>query len=342
MESVLITGADGFIGSHLTDEYLNHNYNVIALKRPKVPIKNLNHLIKNSTSIKEIIQARRFKGIPSINPDLTLLECDLNDKNYLESIISHFKPQILLHFGAQSLVLRSWEAPHETFRTNVIGTINIFEAVKKHNLQSRIIVACSSAEYGTTTKLNRPLKEEDPLLAIHPYGISKVAVELLSRQYYINFGIDSINLRLFNQTGPRKTDDACSDFVREIVKIELGLKKPEIQVGNLNTYRDITGIQDTIQAISLAVSKGTSGETYNVCSGRKIKIRDVLNIVLSFSSKKIKIKEQFKEKLRKTDEDIIIGDNAKIKTELGWKISIPLETVLKQMYDYWMETYKNS
>jgi len=126
------------------------------------------------------------------------------------------------------------------------------------------------------------------------------------------------------------------------VKIELGLKKPEIQVGNLNTYRDITGIKDTIQAICLAVSRGKSGETYNVCSSHKTQIREVLNIILGYSNKEITVKERVPKKLRKIDEDIILGDNTKIKQDLGWNVSVPLETVLKEMYDYWMEIYKNS
>lgn len=339
MSLILITGADGFIGSHLTDFFLKLNYNVIALKKPGAPLKNLGHWIKINTPNPKLLFLSEKIEIPTKNQKLRILECDLTNNNLIEKIISHFKPEFILHFGAQSLVINSWENPIDTFRTNVIGTIAIFEAIKKYAIKTRIIIACSSAEYGTTTKFRLPLKEEDPLLAVHPYGISKVAVELLSRQYYLNFGIESINLRFFNQTGIRKTDDACSDFVREIVKIELGLKKPQIHVGNLNTYRDITGIQDTIEAVYLAVIKGKAGETYNVCSGRKVLIRDVLNIILEFSSKKIKVIEDTPKKMRKIDEDIILGDNTKIKSELGWKVSVPLETVLREMWDYWMEFY---
>lgn len=342
MDIILITGADGFIGSHLVDYFCRNDYFVVALIKPNKRVKNLNHYIRiEGKSDQKKDDFEDFAKIPTNNEKITLVRCDLKNTNLMEKIVNEFKPNIILHFGAQSLVQKSWQDPINTIEVNVIGTINIFEAIKKFELKPRVIVACSSAEYGTTTKLNRPLKENDPLMAIHPYGISKIATELLSRQYFLNFGIDSVNLRFFNQTGRRKTNDACSDFAREIAKIDLGLKKPKIKVGNLNTYRDITDIDDTIQAIYLAVKKGKSGETYNVCSGRKVQIREVLNILLSLSKKKVKVVEDFPEKMRNIDEDVILGDNSKIIEQLGWKISENLESTLKKMFYFWRDYYQN-
>ena len=129
-------------------------------------------------------------------------------------------------------------------------------------------------------------------------------------------------------------------FVSKIAKIELGLSEPVIEVGNLETFRDITGIKDSIQAIWLATKKGKNGETYNVCSGRKVSIRDILNKVLSFSSKEIRVKENIPKKLRKTDENTIVGDNSKIKNELGFEIIQTVDDILKDMFDYWIDHYK--
>lgn len=343
MESILITGADGFLGSHMVDWCLKNNYKVYALKRPDGKLKNLTQYTngKNRFSLEEKINIfGEFVQISTNNEHLFILECDIKNAKLLEKIITETKPKIIFHFGAQPHVIPSWQDPVNTFQTNVIGTINVFEPIKKHKIKTKVINACSSAEYGTTTKLNRPLKESDPLMAIHPYGISKIASELLARQYYINFGIEVVNLRFFNQTGPRKTEDACSDFVRKIAEIELGLSDPVIQVGNLNPYRDITGIKDSIQAIWLAAMKGKSGETYNICSMRKTQIREVLTIALSYSSIKIKVMENTPIKLRTTDEDVILGDNTKIKTELGFKITQSINELLKEMFDYWIEFYK--
>ncbi len=343
METIIISGANGFLGSHLVDFCIKKDKRVYGIDLPNRPIINLAHYTNSQIefSLKEKIKVfGNSIQIPTANENLIFLECDLNNANLLEKIIYEIKPQYFFHFGAQPLVIPSWEDPIGTIKTNVIGTINVFETIKKYELNTRVIVACTSAEYGTTTSsINRSLKESDPLLAIHPYGISKIATELLARQYYINFGIETINLRFFNQTGPRKKGDACADFISKIAKIELGLSEPILEVGNLVSYRDFTGIKDSLKAIWLTATKGTPGETYNVCSSKKIQIRKLLNIALSFSSKKIEVRENIPNKLRKTDEDIIVGDNSKIKKELGWEVSVPIEETLKEMYDYWLDFY---
>ncbi len=343
METVLISGVNGFLGSHLTDFCINQGKEVYGIDLPDHPLQNLAHYTKGQFLFSSEDKLKAFGTsiqIPTSNKNFVFLECDLNNVGLLERIIQKIRPKFIFHFGAQSSVIPSWEDPVNTIRTNVIGTINIFEVIKKHKIKTRVITACSSAEYGTTISVNRPLREDDPLLAIHPYGISKIATELLARYYSIKFGIEAINLRFFNQTSPRKKGDVCADFISKIARIELELSEPLIEVGNLNPYRDFTGIRDSLKAIWMVATKGRPGETYNVCSSRKIQIRQILNIALSFSSKEIEVKENVPHKLRNTAEEIILGDNSKIKKELGWDISVPIEETLKDMFDYWLDFYK--
>jgi len=345
LKKIIITGSNGYLGSHLIDFYLKKQYEIYALDRPFASFKNLAHYTngrENFGNEEKLMIFGEYIRIPSNNENLIFIECDIKNSILIDKIISEVKPELIFHFAAQPYIIPSWNDPIDTIETNVIGTINIFEPIKKYKIKTRVILACTSAEYGTTTSnINRPLKEDDPLMAIHPYGISKIAAELLARQYYINFGIDCVNIRFFNQTGPRKSYDACSEFVSKIAQIELGLTDQVIEVGNLDTFRDITGIKDAIQAIWLIATKGKPGATYNLCSGRKSRIRDILNIIISFSSKKIKIIEKVPKKLRNTDEDIILGDNSKINSELGFEITQSIEELLKDMFDYWINYYKN-
>ncbi len=345
MDKILITGSNGFLGSHLIDKCINENYIVYGLDRPSSSFRNLvRYTDGKETFLKE--NRVNFLGkkiqIASNRKNLIFLKCDIKDKILMEKIIEEIKPKLLFHFGAQPYIIPSWEDPVNTIETNVIGTINVFEPIKKYNLKTRVILACTAAEFGTTTNINRPLKESDPLMAIHPYGISKIAAELLSRQYFINFGIEIINLRFFNLTGIRRTNDASSDFVRKIAQIELGLKEPVIEVGNLLPFRDILDVGDGIRAIWLTATRGTPGETYHVCTKQKVQIKELLDIALSFSEKKIKVVENVPHKLRKTDEDIIIGDNTKIISELGWEPKKSIKETLRELFDYWIDYYRKN
>ncbi|MFX0103091.1 MAG: GDP-mannose 4,6-dehydratase [Candidatus Hodarchaeota archaeon] len=323
---ILITGAGGFIGSHLVDFCLSKGHEVLATVEPGKKLFNLEHLLKDG---KPYIPSFEYKFV------------DVRDAKKIDGIIGEMQPDGIFHMAAQSYVKPSWEDPATTFDTNIVGTVNIFEPVKKHELSTKIIVACSSAEYGTITKEDVPIKETLPLQPLHPYGISKVGQDLLARQYFLNFGIETIRLRYFNQTGIRKTGDACADFSMKIAEIETGKVKPIIKVGNLETFRDIQDIRDCVQANWMAFEKGKSGEVYNVCTGIATKIRDVLNGLLKLSSKDIQVVEKNPEKMRYQDEPIILGDNSRIKKELGYKPGYKIQQTIKDMFEYWRDVYSN-
>ena len=343
MDNILIAGSNGFLGSHLIDFLIDKNFNIYGLDRPSSSFRNLMHYIDGSefypNSKKQKFLGKKIK-LQSNRENLFFLDCDVKNTLLIDEIILELAPKYIFHFGAQPYILPSWEDPVNTIETNVIGTINIFESIKRHKINSRVVLACTAAEFGTTANIGRPLKETDALKALHPYGISKIAAELLSRQYYINFGIETINLRFFNLTGTRRTNDAPSDFIRKIAQIELGLKEPLLEVGNLRPYRDVLDIGDAINAIWLTTTNGTPGETYHICSGKKVQIKEILDISLSYSKKKIIVVENAPHILRKSDEDIVIGDNSKIQSELGWNPEVPINQTLKEMFDYWMEFYR--
>src|SRR5208282_4861857 len=137
----------------------------------------------------------------------------------------------------------------------------------RHQKRHPIVVsACSSAEYGNVPPSAIPVTEEQPLRPLHPYGISKVCLDLLAREYFLDYSIRAVNLRLFNTTGPGKTGDAASDFVRQIIRVKKGLQPPVIEVGNLKPRRALLDVQDTVRGFFLAAMKGRAGESYNLCA----------------------------------------------------------------------------
>jgi GDP-4-dehydro-6-deoxy-D-mannose reductase len=322
----IITGACGFIGSHLADYCLSKGHHVLAVAKPMVDLVNLRHLTRNPMRA-----TGRFE----------LVEADVRDAKLVFDLVERFKPDGIFHMAAQSLVQPSWENPAETFDTNINGTVNVFEPVKKLGLKTRVIVACSSAEYGNITKEDVPIKESLPLQPLHPYGISKVGQDLLARQYFINFGVDTVRLRYFNQTGIRKVKDACADFAMKVAEIDAGKAKPEVHVGNLDTERDIQDIRDTVKATWLAFEKGEKGEVYNACTGIATRIRDALGTLIAMSSKKIAVVEKSAEKMRYQDEPIILGDNAKFRKATGYRPDFTIKDTLKSMFDYWKGYYSS-
>jgi len=308
--NILVTGAGGMMGSHILDFLVEKGHNVLGIDF--VP----------TTDIKQL------------NPKATYIECDIRDRNKLTNLLNWFKPKIIFHLAAQSYPTVSWQRPEYTIETNVLGTINLFEAVKELNLDTIILNAGSSGEYGYVEEKDVPVKENRELKPLHPYGVSKVAQELLAYQYYKNFGIKSITIRIFNTTGPKKVNDVCSDFTKQIVLMEKGFQEPILFVGNINTKRAITDVRDLIEAFWLAVHKCDFGEGYNVSGEKLYLIKDIIEILRELTS--IHFDIQVDQKLiRSTDEPVIYGDSTKFKEKTGWVQKIDIKTTLKDMLDYW-------
>lgn len=301
----------GFIGSHLAEFLLEKGYDVFGTVWDKNELKN----------------------IESIKDKITIFECDIRDAESVEKIITETMPDRIYHLAAQSFPTVSWDEPKRTLDTNILGTTYIFETLRKIDLDTIVLVACSSAEYGFVTEAEVPVSEDHILLPLHPYGVSKVGQDLLAYQYFQNFGIKTVRARLFNTTGPRKTNDVCSDFTSKIVGIEKG-EDNELLVGNLDPKRDITDVEDVVNALWLLCEKGKMGDAYNVCSSRAYRIKDVLDMAVDLSTTAINVQVD-PAKLRPTDEPIIMGDNTKIRTDCGWIPKMTMEETLGRMLAYW-------
>ncbi len=306
-----VTGAAGFMGDYLVETLVNKGHDVLATYyRPTTDVRNID---------------RRAR----------IEECDIRDRSKVRGLLSGFRPDSIFHLAAQSYPTVSWEDPWYTIETNVIGTINIFEGIKELGLDCKVLNACSSAEYGFVSQEEVPLKEEHSLKPLHPYGVSKVAQEMLAYEYFKNFGVKSISIRIFNTTGPRKVNDVCSDFTKRLVQIEKG-KNPErkLRVGNIKTKRTITDVRDSVRAFQLALDKATIGETYNLSGERVYEIEEVIDLLRKMVDFNFEC-EVDAQLLRSTDEPIIYGDSERFKRETGWRQEIPLDRTLNDMLNYW-------
>ena len=309
MAKCLITGCEGFIGSHLADLLVEMGHEICAMVYADTT--NIDHL----------------------KDKITMLNCDVNDAEKVNEALRESKPDYIFHLAAQSFVMTSWEDPHLTLKTNILGTLNLLEGVRKTELNPLIEIVGSSSVYGPRSLEELPLKEETDFRPTSFYAVSKVGEEMLGYLYAKVYGMRVIRVRPFNMTGPRKTGDACSDFTRGLVEIEKGLKR-HLEVGNLETVRDFTDGRDAVKALWLLAERGVPGEAYSLCSGKGYRMREILNMAISLSGlKKVEVK-QVPWKMRPYDDPIYIGDNSKLR-RLGWEPETPMEKTLRDMLEYW-------
>ncbi|MBD3180161.1 MAG: NAD-dependent epimerase/dehydratase family protein [Candidatus Latescibacteria bacterium] len=313
---VLITGITGFAGSHLADLCLE----------------------KSDIELFGIIRWRsRTENIEHIWDRLQLLECDLRDANSTRDVVEKISPDYIFHLAAQSFVPTSWNAPSESLSTNILGELNLFEAVRKAGLSCRIQIACSSEEYGLVAEEELPIRESNPFRPLSPYGVSKVGQDMLGYQYYKSYGMEIVRTRGFNHTGPRRGPVfVCSDFARQITEIESGRKKPVMEVGNLEASRDFTDVRDMVRGYWLALEKGRAGEVYNICSGRSYGIQSILDMLIDISGVELEVKQD-KSRLRPSDVPRLEGDYSKFAADTGWDPEIPLEKTLSDLLEFWRQ-----
>jgi len=310
---VLITGITGFVGSHLAEYLLSYGYEVYGIVRWR----------------------SRMENIETIRDRIVLLDSDIKDASSVKEAIKKIQPDQIYHLAGQSFVLSSFTIPAETFLTNVIGELNIFEAVREIKCDTLIMVAGSSEEYGLVYEKELPINETNPLRPLSPYAVSKVAQDLLGFQYFRSYGMKIIRTRAFNHTGPRRGEVfVTSNFAKQIAEIEKGKKEPVLWVGNLEAERDFTDVRDIVKGYHLALLKGELGEVYNLCSGYAWKISKILEYLLSLSKVKVEIKTD-PSRLRPSDVMRLLGDCTKFQRKTGWKSEIPFEKTMEDLLNYW-------
>ncbi len=320
--SVVITGIGGFVGSHLAD-YLLENFPGLTL-----------HGICNSRSQANLAH---LAG----NSHVILHRLNLQDCESVTAILAQVKPGYIFHLAAQSLPGASINTPFETLNTNINITLSLFEAIRLAGLAERVrlLNAGSGDTYGFIEPGDLPIQETTPFRPGNPYAVSKIAQEMLGYQYFRSYKIPIFNTRAFNHLGSRLGDAlAPGAFARQIAEAEAGVIEPVLRVGNLDSQRDFTDVRDIVRAYWLALNSPDClpGEPYNLCSGQSHSIKEMLQKLLSYSTRELEIRQD-ESRMRPSDIPVVQGDASKFRHATGWQPEISFDQSLLDLLNYWRE-----
>lgn len=305
----LITGVNGFVGLQLEQYLLAQKMEVWGSSR-----SSQGH---QKTSLNRV-------------------QIDFNHVENITDVINDLKPDYIFHLAAQSSVKKSWDNIETTMSSNVINSARLFEAILHSDGVENIKVLSigSSEEYGIQSQDAMPIKEDNKLNPINPYGISKSSQYMLAK-LYAKLGLQIVHARPFNHIGPgQDLGFVTSDFANQVAKIETNKIEPIMKVGNLSAKRDFLDVRDIVRAYAELISAGIPGEVYNICSSKPVAISELLNTLVGLSNRKIDVNVD-PGLLRVVDIPQYVGDNSKIKSLINWEPEISLEETLRDTLDYW-------
>jgi GDP-4-dehydro-6-deoxy-D-mannose reductase len=306
---ILITGASGFIGRNLSRYAVEKGHEVVGT-------------YLNTAELSA-------RDLPSTGVEW--LHLDTQDAEQVAGIVNSVRPDGIFHLAAQAYAQIAWSKPADTFRTNVLGTIYLYEALRAHPPRAGTLLASSGASYGIPSRL--PISEDIPLNPTNPYGVSKACQDMLSLQYSLNFGLRILRARLFGTTGPGKTGDALNDFARQVAAIEETGNPGKLKVGNLDTFRDISDVRDVVRALWLVFEKGAPEVPVNVAAGESYSIRRITEHLVRLAKVPLDVVQE-PTLLRPTDEPDNRSDVTRLR-ELGFERRYALEQTIVDTLAFW-------
>lgn len=317
IKKVLITGISGSGGSYLAEYIAQHHSNVDI------------HGIARWHSTTSL---RNLKGLGN---RISVHECDLNDFGSIFSTIRDIQPDAVFHLAAYANVRASFITPQTVLSNNIIGTSNLFEAIRLAGVDPVILLCSSSEVYGQVDPKNVPIKENCPTNPSSPYAVSKVAQDFLGWTYFVSYGMKVIRTRAFTYLNPRRSDLMATSFARQIARIELGLQK-ELLHGNLDSVRTIVDVRDIMSAYWLAMLHCKPGEIYNIGGTTTMNVGEILQLLIKKAKTPIPTRLD-PNLLRPSDVTLQIPCTDKFVAATGWKPQYSFEESIDSLLLYWRE-----
>ncbi len=311
MTRVLITGATGFVGSHLIAECARRGWSVFGTAHPTETYD------------------------PAVVDPAEIERVELSDVEAVKALVAKIGPEQIYHLAAQASVQQAWRDPMATITNNVGAQLAILSAARETCPAARILVISSSEVYGGADPAKMPVDEDAPLGPLDPYAVSKVTQEMLGLQHYLAFKMPVVRVRPFNHMGPRQRPGFVgADFARQVALIESGAMPPLIRVGKLDAVRDLSDVRDIVRAYTLALTEGEAGAVYNVASGQGVAVHALLDLFVAASTTAIDV-EADPALFRPVDRPIIVGDAGRLRARTGWEPRIALEQTVRDTLDFW-------
>jgi GDP-4-dehydro-6-deoxy-D-mannose reductase len=307
-DSVLVTGAAGFAGSHLVDALLADGATVVGWHRPG--------------------------SRPGAQPTVRWAPVDILDRDAVARGLAAAQPDVVIHCAGSAHVGSSWRDSLTPLETNVLGTHFLLDAMRRAGRPARVVVTGSALVYRPSTLA---LSEDAPVGPSSPYGLSKLAQEMAALGAAAHDGIPVVVARPFNHAGPRQDPSyVTASFARQIALAEAGRGPLAIVVGNLEARRDLTDVRDTVRAYCGLAARGAPGRVYNVCGGQAYSVRELLERLIALARVRLDVRPD-PTLLRPDDNPIVLGDPSRIMRETGWRATITIERTLGDLLQYWRE-----
>ncbi len=306
---VLATGATGFVGQHLLRLLASRGHTVFAT-----------YLVPPPEELPIAVE---------------LLACDMRERSHVAEVLRHAQPQHVYHLAGLSSVTKSFTESRHVWNTNLLGAMNLLDAVREAAPKARVLLVGSGQCYGNVAAARLPVTEDQPLAPDSPYAASKAAADLMGYQYFRSWSLQVIRARPFNHTGPGQPPQfVCSDLARQVAKIDAGLCPPVLHVGNTRVQRDFSDVRDVVSAYELLLERGQPGAAYNVASARGVSVAQIVRLLRALCSRPFHVEVQQK-RLRVGETARLYGSNRKLRRDTGWKPEYSLSQTLRDVYTHW-------